>query len=256
YKYVPIFIADSPARCAVQGLIQYNGKYGCPWCLIRGETYWFGEERRCRKWVFKYQQCVDRTQSQFLEDLETFSNKLDLQNFKDDSFNGIKSASQLLLLNKFDIVKGFTYDVMHSAYLGVVKMFTAFWFDSSNHEQIFYIGSQTQSVNKKLLQFRIPCDYDRTIRSITLRKFWKATESRTWMFVATTALKGILSEVHRQHFLKLSNCIMLLSDEKNTTEDLILCEENLSLFVQQTENLYGMESCILICIFSDMQHHV
>ncbi|CAG7718120.1 unnamed protein product [Allacma fusca] len=122
-------------------------------------------------------------------------------------------------------------------------MLTAFWFDSCHHDKIFYIGRHTQQVDKTLFQCRVPYDYDRTIRTILHRKFWKATEWRTWMFVSTTILKGILPEVYRSHLLRLSNSLMLLSDEKITPEDLLYCEENLSSFAQQTEVLYGLESC-------------
>ncbi|CAG7828879.1 unnamed protein product [Allacma fusca] len=169
--------------------------------------------------------------------------QLETNDFKEDSYNGIKNASQLLLLKNFNIVSGFTYDVMHSSYLGVMKMLTAFWFDSCHHDIIFYIGRHTQQVDKKLFQCRVPYDYDRTIRSILHRKFWKATVWRTWMFVSTTILKGILPEVYRSHLLRLSNSLMLLSDEKITPEDLLYCEEHLSSFAQQTEVLYGLESC-------------
>ncbi|CAG7725399.1 unnamed protein product, partial [Allacma fusca] len=241
--YFPLFIADSVARCTVQGLNQFNGKYGCPWCLIKGQSHWMDDNQLRRKWIYKYEECILRTQDQFLQNLETLSTKLSLSDFKEESYKGVKSASQLLLLNRFDIVDGFVYDVMHSSYLGVVKMLTSFWFDSSYHDKVFYLGRRVQLVDKKLTNCRVPFNYDRKIRSIVHRKFWKATEWRTWAFIATTVLNGILPEVYRTHLLKMSNCLMILSDEKITPEDIHFCETNLSLFVQQAEALYGVETC-------------
>ncbi|CAG7817798.1 unnamed protein product, partial [Allacma fusca] len=87
FCYAPMFIADSVARCAVQGLNQFNGKYGCPWCLIPGETHWCDDEYRSRKWVYRFQECVIRTQPQFLEDLDIFSRKLESRDFKEESYN-------------------------------------------------------------------------------------------------------------------------------------------------------------------------
>lgn len=30
-------ICDSPARCLVQNVKQFNGEYGCNWCYAKGE---------------------------------------------------------------------------------------------------------------------------------------------------------------------------------------------------------------------------
>jgi hypothetical protein len=34
----PLVVADSVARCTLQGLHQFNGQYGCPWCLHPGSS--------------------------------------------------------------------------------------------------------------------------------------------------------------------------------------------------------------------------
>ncbi|CAG7684002.1 unnamed protein product [Allacma fusca] len=241
--YFPVFIADSVARCVVQGLTQFNGKYGCPWCLNKGETYWIDKERRRRKWVYKYKECILRTQENYLENLNCLCEKLQTPDFNQDGYMGIKSASQLLLITKFHIINGCVYDIMHSAYLGVVKMLTSLWFDACNHEKFWYIGKKIDQIDSVLKMCKVPYDYDRTVRSILQRNLWKATEWRTWVFIASTVLQGILPEVYRLHLLKLSNSLMLLSDENITQIDLSYCEDALSSFVKQTENLYGTEYC-------------
>jgi len=35
----PIMAADSGARCLLQGLTQFNGECGCPWCYAPGEHF-------------------------------------------------------------------------------------------------------------------------------------------------------------------------------------------------------------------------
>jgi len=35
----PLMAADSAARCLLQGLKQFNGRCGCPWCYAPGEHY-------------------------------------------------------------------------------------------------------------------------------------------------------------------------------------------------------------------------
>ncbi|ODM90700.1 hypothetical protein Ocin01_15981 [Orchesella cincta] len=48
--FFPIVAADSVARCCLQGIKQFNGEYGCPWCIIKGENLTM--EGNSRKWIY------------------------------------------------------------------------------------------------------------------------------------------------------------------------------------------------------------
>ena len=52
---------------------------------------------------------------------------------------GVKGPSMVMLLPKFDIIRGFVPEYMHSVLLGVVRMFIDLWLDSSHHNEPYYI---------------------------------------------------------------------------------------------------------------------
>ncbi|ODM86631.1 hypothetical protein Ocin01_20051, partial [Orchesella cincta] len=66
--------------------------------------------------------------------------------------NGIKAASPFLKLNTFNIVDGFTVDIMHCVYLGIVRTLTNLWLEASHSD--YYIGkakyAETLEVSKPI----------------------------------------------------------------------------------------------------------
>ncbi|CAG7708333.1 unnamed protein product, partial [Allacma fusca] len=142
-----------------------------------------------------------------------------------------------------DIVHGRCYKALHLAFLGVSKMFTLLWIESSNSSAPYYIGNKVKRMEKLLLNAKVPYEFDRTLRSFSTIKYWKASEWRSWTYVCFSITKGFLPDVYRKHFLKYANSIMLLSDEKITELDFLHAQDQLHSFVYQAKNLYGMKCC-------------
>jgi len=150
---------------------------------------------------------------------------------------------QLIRLPQFDAVHGFTYDYMHSAFLGVSKSLMKWWLESQYHEQPFYIGRQVKRINENLMDFRVPYCYDRTIRCIELRKNWKASEWRTWTFISPVVLKNILPVVYLEHLNKFVEAIMILSSSCIHVSEVERSNKLLHEFKAGIEALYGPEFC-------------
>ncbi|CAG7827149.1 unnamed protein product [Allacma fusca] len=153
--FFPLLAADSVARCSLQGLTQFNGAYGCPTCLEKGETHW--ESESSHKWIYKSHNAPKRTHTGFLQDIGVLRENLVL-GANCSSFHGIKEATPLLLLKTFDIVNGFTFDYMHTVELGASRYFANAWLDSRNHNKPFYIGDRINEINANLVAWRIPHD--------------------------------------------------------------------------------------------------
>ena len=243
--YFPIFVADSPARCSCQGTNQYNGKYGCSWCLEKGEN--FQLTQKSRKWVYPPNKQITLWQAdQFKQHLFELSTLFGSVNNTKAHF-GVKSASKLLLIPKFNIVNGFVFDVMHAAFLGVSRAFANIWLDSKYHGKSFYIGLKIKDINTRLAQIVVPEHFSRSVRLLDERKLWKASEWRTWTFVVPLLLESILPVPYLVHFSKYIKAMMLLSGEaifeKDITESKVLLWE----FVDGIRLLYGMEFCSFNC---------
>jgi len=238
----PIFTADSVARCQVQGLNQFNGAYGCPWCMLKGETLWI--TNRSHKWIYPCDKSplVMRNKESFLEHARKLKSELDNGNSKCKHVYGVNAASQLLLLKDFDIVNGFVFDVMHTAFLGVTKSLTSMWMDSSNSDKLFYIGTKKTEIDRRLRMFSVPFESSRAIRPISDSSHWKASEWRVWTYICPLVLKGILPDAYLTHFQKYSTSMMIFNDERIGASDLDFAKTQLEQFVFQVENFYSAKA--------------
>ncbi len=105
-------VMDAPARAMVTNIHQYNGLFGCGWCLVPG-FYIPKGDGQSRIFPLKFPIPPRRT----LEGTLTAA-KLALE-FGVDHINGVKGLSQLYLLPGFDIIRGVVPDYMHCLPIGV-----------------------------------------------------------------------------------------------------------------------------------------
>lgn len=239
--FFPMFAADSVARCQIQGINQFNGEYSCPWCLAKGETMWLNEI--CHKWVFNPRdQSAPRTHVQFISHLKDVQKVLQTGKNSSSVF-GVKSASLLILLPKFDIIDGFVFDYMHTCLLGIVRTFTCAWLDSKYHDKPFYIGKKSSEIDSRIKNCKLPFECQRTVRELKDVKYWKAHEWKTWMIIAVPLLKGILSDCFVKHFSKFARAIYILSKRTISTEELEISAKLVEEFCNLIPDLYGLSFC-------------
>lgn len=241
--FFPIVAADSPARCSLQGLRQYNGAHSCPWCMIRGEN--FTLEGGSHKWVFipnRRTPVEKRTHDTFVRDVRLLKHQVRVRG--DDSCNGVIKASQFLLLTEFDMVDGFVFDYMHTALLGVLKTYTNMLFDSTNHTFDFYLDKHaSMEVSKLLLRCKVPHETQRAVRPITDIKNWKAHEWKTWMIICIPILKGFLPPKYIHHLAKFVVAFNLLLSNEITLEKATLAEDLLTQFCYEAYDYFGPKVC-------------
>ncbi|OXA48760.1 hypothetical protein Fcan01_16430 [Folsomia candida] len=234
--------ADSPARCQLQGINQYNGEFSCPWCLIKGETYWIDERRH--KWIFPTKKVhQSRDQENFTSHLRELRDLLHNGNNNVTNVFGIKAPSKLILLPKFDIVHGFVFDYMHTCLLGVVRTLTCAWLDSKNHNFPFYIGHQEVEINCRINLCKFPVECQRILREIKDIKYWKAHEWKIWMILAVPLLNGILSQPYLKHFSNFVTAITILCKDVITRADLETSDNLIKQFCVVLPDLYDSSYC-------------
>jgi len=163
------------------------------------------------------------------------------------SFKGIKSASQLLLLPKFDIIEGFVFDFMHASFLGVARVFLNIWIDPKYHTREFYVGRRAKEINQKLLLYSVPMKFSRTVRSLDEVKFWKASEWNTWSLISLIVMDGVLPGEYVNHFQLFVTGILLLSGEFVKEDDILKADMLLASFVNDVSVLYGLEFSSFNC---------
>lgn len=123
-KIFPLICSvDCIARAAMQGFSQFNGKYGCCFCLHPGE--WVRSNPNNKKsGNIKYPLQVDVPKKRTVE--HTIQCMKKAVTSKKPIF-GVKSPSQLINLEKFDIIYGYVVESLHNC-SGIAKQFATMWF--------------------------------------------------------------------------------------------------------------------------------
>lgn len=223
---------DSVARCMLQNLKQFNGRYGCAWCLHEGERV---DKGRGSVQVYPYleEPPAERTHMQTVENAEEAHRQ-------GEAVYGVKGPSILMLLTTFNIVQGFTVDYLHNSLLGVARYFGRLWFDSSNHGKEYYIGTQTDKIDDRLTSIQPPNNLTRAPRSLSHRRFWKGSEWRSWLlFYSLPCLVGVLKDVYLRHWLLLVHGLSLLLSESISEIDIVNANIMLAKFVLLVDRYYG-----------------
>ena len=122
--YVLCSCVDSVARAPMQGIKQFNGYYGCSWCMHPG-LYVPTVRRGGMKYVLLDELPRLRTEQETLQYMqESLTSRRPVY--------GVKRPSCLINLQNFNIISGFVVDSMHNINLGIVEQFLSYWIDTRN----------------------------------------------------------------------------------------------------------------------------
>ncbi|XP_051807764.1 uncharacterized protein LOC127535044 isoform X2 [Acanthochromis polyacanthus] len=218
---------DSKARPAMQNTTQFNGYFGCGFCLHPGTLV----EKQVKYTVTA--EYPERESKDMLADME-----MAVEQHK--SVRGVKGPSPLINMPYFDIVWGFIPDYMHAVLLGVVRQLTELFLHSSN--QPYYNGSPTtmQVLNKRMSCIKPPHLITRLPRPLSECRHWKASEWRAWLlFYCLPVLNGVLQQRYFRHLSLLVSSVFILLKEQITFDEINKADEMLFEFVARVQLIYG-----------------
>ncbi|XP_038556391.1 uncharacterized protein LOC119889661 [Micropterus salmoides] len=232
--------SDAVARPLLRNCKQFNGEYGCDWCLHPGMMVTKGGGSM-RSYPFDENKQAARSTEMFMDNAKQAENSATPK-------NGVKGLSLLSILPLFDIVFGFVPDYMHSVLLGVSKQLVTLWLDPVNSMKPWFIGQKISLMDLRLLRLKPPLEITRSPRSLKCRDTWKASEWRAFLlFYAISVLPGILDPIYLEHYFDLSFSIHILLQESISQHDLRLAHESLVRFVECMKVLYGEENVSFNC---------
>jgi len=228
-------ICDSVARPMVQNVIQFNGKFGCGYCMHPGQVIQKGAGR-----VRVYP--VDGK----LYNRRSHSDTIDhARKALDDgaAHFGVKGPSVFAEVPHFDTVSGFAPDYMHCVCLGVVRQIVNMSLDSSNHLKPYYLASRIEEIDELLKLQSPPSEITRTPRSITQKQYWKASEWRAFLlFYSVVIFAKVMQRRYYNHWLCLVCGMLLLLSPKVTNMEIKHAQRCFLKFVVQFADLYGTEN--------------
>ena len=143
YTTVLGVVCDAPARCMVQNLVQFNGKYGCSSCLSTGEK---GQVP-----VYPYDLSNPGTGHADLRSHTDTEKSAKQAEISRSVVNGVKGYMPLYGLPLFHIIRQVTVDYMHCVLLGVMKKMINLWTNSSYKNESWYIGQYVKLINSRIL---------------------------------------------------------------------------------------------------------
>ena len=224
---------DSPARALLQGFKQYNGRHGCSFCTHEGQVVKQGNGFS-RIYPLELPVPPLRTVQQTIRDAAIATQTGQAE-------NGVKTASDLLLLPSFHIVNSFPVEYLHSVCLGVVKRCTSMWFENTG--EAYYVGNKMMEVDLKIKCIKPPDEITRIPRSIKERKFWKGNEWRAFLFYAPIIMANILPAAFLEHWLLLASALHVLMQPNISKAMLNAADTMLAKFVLHMPILYGVNEC-------------
>jgi len=229
-----LVICDSVAWPALQKMKQFNGKFGCSFCMHEGVLVSKGQGTVR---TYPSGDCLPelRTHEQTIE----FASRAEST---DIAVHGVKGLSTLCLLPDFDIIKGFNPECMHSVMLGIARQFIGLWLDPQYSGCDFSIRSQSARVNSLLYSIKPPSEVKRLPWSLESRSYWKASEWRAFLLLySVVILRGVLPERHYNHWILLVYSVYSMHQKNVDKACLLMCDLALNKFVAEIPHLYGAE---------------
>lgn len=218
------FLADRPARAFSKSIINHGGFFACERCEVKGITYM---NRRVYPGLDKN----SRTDKSFRD----FKN---VEHHKGFSF--LCSVEP-----KIDMVKDFPLEILHLVYLGIIKkMLAEFWLAGASKLSAGKIGL----LSKRLLELakQIPCEFQRSTRSLDSVSLWKGTEFRMFcLYFGILVTFGILSDKLHKHYTLLVVSLRILHDPALFKSHIGFARQWLQEFFTLFGDYYGLESLSL-----------
>ncbi|XP_070384883.1 uncharacterized protein [Dermacentor albipictus] len=223
-------LLDSPARAAMQHMMQFNGYFGCSWCYHPGNNV-DGTVKYCLS-----EPHPDRTDEELVADMTAACHT-------GSTVKGVKGPSPLINLPGFSPVWSWCPDYMHCVLLGVSRQITELWLSECGMD--YYCGSPStmKVINERLLSINMPECISRQPRALTVRKYWKASEWQYWLlYYSMPCLSNVLPKKYLEHWGLLVKGMFLLLKDSVSLLDIEHSARFLTEFVVGVEFLYGQKN--------------
>ena len=217
-------IFDLPARAAATNTKQFNGEYGCFYCVDKGEMH-----NRARIYPPN-----DKHDIRSHEQMMKWANEAEREQI---AKYGVKGFS--VLSNHLKFPACIPIDYMHSILEGVFKQLMKLWFGSSFHSKPFSLRKHVRTIEKIVHKVKPPKEIQRPPRSLEQMSFYKASEYRAWiLFYALPIFSLFLPSEYSHHLSMLVSAVHILLSDKIMINDLNIAYKMLSTFYQTAGELY------------------
>lgn len=232
-KIIKLFVVtaclDSVARAPLQGTMQFNGAYGCSWCLHPG----FHAEGSMRYPLIE-ENIPFRNHEDTVEAMINYT--------PGSNFLGIKYPSPMINVLMFDLVEGFVTDYLHAVLEGAVRQML-------KHQLQVLTEEQLKKLDEKMLKIKVPKQIGRLSKKLSEWKDWSAADLENWcLYYSIPILSTFLPETELEHWVLLVESLYILLKDKIHITELDAADKKLLIFVGQLEDICKNKACMTINI--------
>ena len=229
-KFFPLCqCVDSKARYALLNMTQYNGKFGCTFCDIKGV---YSKTRRYPM-LHPYDVPIPnlRLEEQVVQDM--------LRANDGPPIKGIKGVSALMNMQNFRMVDGQALDDLHGLYEGNAKHHTHLLMRIKGRTSL---KMRAEIINARLKKVKYPSQLSRSCEDITKRKSWKGSQWRSWLlFLGVVCFDDLIPKKYIDHYALLSHAAFLMSQDEISPQDIPVINTYLTKYVGLFEKYFGLD---------------
>ena len=164
---VVIVTTDTMARPVMRNTTQFNGAFGCDFCLAEGKRVGKGAGS-----VRVYPNCDHPSP---LRDMVQHKRDVVEAETKKFPVNGVQGGTPLLNIPGLDLIKACVPEYMHSGCQGVIKQLIKLWTTKTWSKKPWYLGKKIKIINARLAAIRPPYEITRSPDTIDDLTTWKAS---------------------------------------------------------------------------------
>ena len=220
--------ADLPAKASSLRMKQFNGLFGCGYCLHPGEPDPNNHLVRCYPYQLQKPPLRDSKSAKDYAKLATPNN----------SVFGFKGTSPIYSI--LPIPDKITLDYLHQVLEGEFLRRIKSWFLSPSLNALKFLKNEQKCFDDCIHSVKLPHDFKRKLRGLDLIKKWKASEKEIiFHHVGLVALKDMLLDDYFYHHALLITGIKLRCDDVIKDNDIQIAEVMLDSYSQLIPKLYS-----------------
>ena len=242
YPHIICCCVDSAARPPMQGIHQYNGAFGCSWCLHPGND----ETLKSLKYPILKTPSKPRTHKGCIADIEKLNElkkTYEEQNLSTKKLHvrGFINDTPLKELSHYNMVKSFVPDFLHCGLFGVARQFCRYWFGSGKFG--FTIRKSRNEIDELLNKQIVNSAAQKLPRTVQERRHWKAMEFLNWLiYYSVPMICQFLEKKYVDHWLLLVEGMYILLQNEITFDELNHSKRLIESFQRGAQRLYGVTS--------------
>jgi hypothetical protein len=229
YKFYVLFgVFDKPARAEMLFMKQSTGYYGCLKCEEMGQSIIFANGHHVVfPYSIKYTLLYKQKRTLILYE-EALKNK----------DKGVLGESVLNKLEYYCPVLNTLIDVMHSIFLGGIKLFFKYWFEYSQLNS-FSFKLNLSELNARIKLIRPPQFITQAPRNLQDFNNWRAHEFMNFiLFFAIPVFYKIIPEIYFENLLLLVIVLENVFSKSVLKSDLFLLKKMIHEFLFELDDLY------------------